>query len=114
MKKRSTAAQLMDKGIDAFDQVATSTDRVAKVAGVAAGVAAPTVAVGTTAAVTGVSGGAAILKTLAVAGGIVGGGAVAGITVIGVGAVAVGWGTWKLVRYFRRSKPTLGEKRLGK
>lgn len=100
---RTNSAKLMNHGIDAFDEIASSTDNVAKTAGVVAGVAAPTVAIAITGTVAEVSGGATILKTLALAGGLLGGGAVVGVTVIGVGAVGVGWGAMKLVQYFRGS-----------
>jgi len=112
-RHRPSSAKLMDSGIDAFDEIATSQDKVAKGAGVAAGVAAPTAAVAVTGFVAEISGGAAILKTLAIAGGVVGGGALAGVTVVGVGAVVVGWGTMKLVQRIRRSKaadPQLSER----
>ena len=101
-RNRPTTAKIMNDGIDAFEEIATSKDRVAKAAGVAVGVGAPSVAI--TATLAEVSGGAAILKTLAVAGGLVGGGALAGITVVGVGAVGIGWGTMKAVQYFRKPK----------
>jgi hypothetical protein len=96
----------MNDGLDAFNEIATSTDRVAKAAGVAAGVGAPPAAVAVTAFVAEVSGGAAILKTLAIAGSLVGGGALAGITILGVGAVGVGWGTMKVVQRIRAPGPT--------
>lgn len=91
-RNRPTTAKLMNDGIDAFDEIATSKDRVAKAAGVVAGVGAPSAAVAITATLAEISGGAAILKTLAIAGGLFGGGALAGITVVGVGAVGIGWG----------------------
>lgn len=104
-RPRGSRGKFMNDGINAFDEIATTHDKVAQAAGVAVGVAAPSAAVAVVSAVAEVSGGAAILKTLFIAGGIVGGGALAGITVVGVGAVAIGWGTMKLVKHLR--KPVL-------
>lgn len=103
-RSRPSSAKLMNDGISAFDEIATSRDSVAQAAGVAAGVAAPSVAVAVVSSVAEVSGGAAILKMLFVAGSVVGGGALAGVTVVGVGAVAIGWGTMKLVKHIRQPK----------
>lgn len=104
IKRVLSRHKLMEQGIDAFDGISKEPERAPKLAGAAAGVATPMVAVAATAEVTGLAGGAAILKTLAVAGAAVGGGAVAGIAVVGIGSVAVGWGVTKLVKHLRNTQ----------
>ena len=101
-----TRHKLMEQGIDAFDGMVKEPERAPKLAGAAAGVATPMVAVAATAELTGLAGGAAILKTLAVAGAAVGGGAIAGIAVVGVGSVAIGWGVTRLVKRARSKNQT--------
>lgn len=71
--------------------------RIPQAAGAAAGAVTPALAVAVTAEVTGLAGGAAIMKTLAIAGATVGGGAIVGVLVLGVGAVAAGWGVARIL-----------------
>jgi hypothetical protein len=103
-RKKPSQFALMRKGIEAMDEVLKSDDRVAQTTGAIVGVATPPTAIAATGAITGVSGGAAVLKTLAIAGSVVGGGAVAGVVVVGVGAVVVGWATTRVVRAIRDNR----------
>ena len=93
--------KVMQHGIEAFDQVVKEPERLPQAAGTIAGLSTPVLAVTATAELTGLAGGAAIMKTLAIAGATVGGGALVGIVVLGVGAVGVGWGVTKLVKKLR-------------
>lgn len=80
----------MGKGIDWLLDFIHNPDRSARAAGAAAGAAVPGAAVAAVGSAYGLAGGAAIMKTLALAGAAVGGSATAGIWVVGVGAVGVG------------------------
>lgn len=73
-------------------------DVVEKVAATVAVGATPTVSVATVGGLTGLSGGAAVMKTLAIAGSLVGGGSVAGIVVVGAASAGVGYGAYRLVK----------------
>lgn len=73
-------------------------DLVAKVAGTSVAGAVPTAAITAGGAIANLSGGAAIMKTLAAAGSIVGGGSVAGIAVIGVVSIGVGYFAYRGVK----------------
>jgi hypothetical protein len=73
-----------------------TTDHVANVVGAVAGLAVPYVAIAVTSLVTDAAGGAAIMKTLAVAG--VGLGAPTGIAVIGVVGIGCYFGARKLFK----------------
>ena len=101
--------RLMAHGIEALDQSVNADDRIAQGAGAAVGLVVPAAAVSTTGAFAGISGGAAIMKTLAICGAAVGGGAVAGIAVLGVAAVAAGWLTTKAIKKLRnKNSPQSG------
>lgn len=73
-------------------------EAAAKVIGTGVAVAAPTGAILATGAVTNLAGGAAIMKTLAVAGAVAGGGAGIGIAVVGVASAGVGYITYRFIK----------------
>jgi hypothetical protein len=102
MSRPLDARKVVAKGIDTLDAVVREPDNVARAIGSSVGVATPVVAVSATSAMTGATGGAAIMQTLAGAGVIVGGGALTGIVVVGVGSVVVGWAAMRGVKYLRR------------
>lgn len=98
LKRVVRQAKLMEEGAAVLDELAKEPERAPKAVGALAGVATPVAVVVATGELTGLAGGAAIMKTLAVAGGVVGGGAIAGIGIVGIGAVAVAWGVTKAVK----------------
>ena len=95
---------LIKNGAGTIDKLVDEEDKVSASAGALAGLAVPSVAITATGYVTGLSGGAAIMKTLAITGTVVGGGAVAGVTVIGIGSVFAAWGTTKAIKKYRINK----------
>ena len=106
---QSAATVVQEKVTESYDDGSLregASQTVSVVAGGGRAVVATKVAVGATATVSHVAGGAAIMKTLAIAGGIVGGGAGAGIAVVGFGAAALGYGAYKAVRIATQKKDT--------
>ena len=95
----------MGQAIDKFDDFIRDTDKQAQQAGVAAAMAAPGAAVAAVGAANGIAGGAAIMKTLAIAGAAVGGTATAGIWVMGIGAVGTGWVAKEAYKKIRGENP---------
>lgn len=76
---------------DLLEQLIRDKDRTASILSATAAAFAPSLAISLIGAITGTQGGAAIMKSLALTGTLVGGGAVEGVTVMGIGAVFVAW-----------------------
>ena len=92
---------LTDRSLDQFGELMRADDPIAGTLGALAAIATPTLIVHLIGALTNTQGGAAIMKSLALAGSIVGEGALYGITIMGIGAVAVGWTVKGAIRRLR-------------
>ena len=97
MNQETKPESLMDRAIQQFDQLLRDHDRFITLLPAATAVAFPSAVVWLVGRLTDLRGGAAIMKTLALAGGLVGEGATMGITVMGIGAVAAGWTVKRLI-----------------